>query len=403
MSSYTGLSPKDPNKYLGPNVYLSSIVTRNREPTGADYRQPETGKIYPLGSYWLISANPTTGTQGDLWYLSKIVANVAYWLQVSSGGSGTLIDIQVDAVTAPGVNPVTPLLGEIDFNGAAVANHSVPVETRSRALHAMNLEVQYATSAAATDATKSGLAHFNSTQFSVDANGFVALAGGGIAIDSLGVQATSGGGTNPVVADGTGKIDIAGAVVAAGTNPIRSVSTAANTLQIQAQISQALAATDATKIGLSNFNSAQFSVDANGFVSATQITTGGTFVPALTFGGASVGMTYTTQNGNYTKVGNLVIFVAHIVLTLKGASTGAAFVTGLPFTSGVDRVSCFLNLSDTNIPANTYIILAQIASGGTSIELIYGTTGSPQGGGSIDDTFFVDGAALRVSGFYFTA
>jgi hypothetical protein len=39
--------------------------------------------------------------------------------------------------------------------------------------------VQYATSAAATDATKSGVAHFDSTDFTVDANGFVALAGGG--------------------------------------------------------------------------------------------------------------------------------------------------------------------------------------------------------------------------------
>ncbi len=191
MSNTAGLSPKDPNKYVGPNVYVSSIVSRNRSPTGADYRQPETGKNYPIGSYWIVSINPTTGVQGDLWYLSKIVANVGYWLQLSSGGPGTLLEITVDAATAPGVNPVTPLLGVITFHGAAVANHSVPVETRTRALNQMNLEVQYATSAAATDATKSGLAHFNSTQFSVDANGFVALAGGGLAIDSLGARSFS--------------------------------------------------------------------------------------------------------------------------------------------------------------------------------------------------------------------
>lgn len=206
MTSYTGLSPKNPSKYTGPNVYLSSIVTRSREPTAADYRQPETGKLYPIGSYWLVSKDPTTGTEGDLWYLSKITSNVAYWLQISSGGSGTLIDIEVDAVTAPGVNPVTPLLGQIDFNGSAVANHSVPVETHSRALHEMNVEVQYATSAAATDATKSGLAHFNSAQFSVDANGFVELGGGGLAIDSIHPDS----GTDPVVPTAAGLVNIIG-------------------------------------------------------------------------------------------------------------------------------------------------------------------------------------------------
>lgn len=85
MSSYTGLSPKQPNRYVGKNVYLSSIVTRNRRPTSADYRQPETGKLYPTGSFWLVGENPTTGTQGDFFYLSKIVANVAYWVLIETG------------------------------------------------------------------------------------------------------------------------------------------------------------------------------------------------------------------------------------------------------------------------------------------------------------------------------
>lgn len=83
MTSLTGLNPKDPNKYLGPNVAILSIVMRNREPTGTDYRQPETGKLYPLGSQWIIGKDPTTGTEGDLWYLSKIAANVGYWKKVA--------------------------------------------------------------------------------------------------------------------------------------------------------------------------------------------------------------------------------------------------------------------------------------------------------------------------------
>jgi hypothetical protein len=184
---------------------------------------------------------------------------------VSLLGGGQAVDsFQVQQNTAPGVNPVIPdSAGLVTVSGAVVTNHSVVLETRSRALNAYNLEIQYATSAAATDGTKSGVAHFNSTQFSVDASGFVALAGGGQAIDSIGVQT---GASNPIVPTAAGLVTINGAVVAAGTNPVRSDGTSANTMALEVQISQAIASTDATKIGLSAFDSAAFDVDANGFV-----------------------------------------------------------------------------------------------------------------------------------------
>lgn len=88
------------------------------------------------------------------------------------------------------------------------------------------------------------------------------LSGGGQAIDQVAVQT----GTSPVVPDGNGQITINGAVVAAGTNPVRSDGTGANTLAIEVQTSQAIAAADATKIGLCNFDSASFAVAATGFV-----------------------------------------------------------------------------------------------------------------------------------------
>lgn len=94
------------------------------------------------------------------------------------------------------------------------------------------------------------------------------LAGGSVGIDSVAVQT----GTSPVVPTGAGLITFNGAVVAAGTNPVRTDGTGANTYALEVQISQALAAADATKIGLSNFDSASFAVAATGFV--TLSTTG---------------------------------------------------------------------------------------------------------------------------------
>lgn len=61
-------------------------------------------------------------------------------------------------------------------------------------------------------------------------------------------------------------LNVLGTTVAAGSTPLRSIGSG-NTVTYQAQISQAIAGTDATKIGFAAFNSAEFTVDANGFVS----------------------------------------------------------------------------------------------------------------------------------------
>ncbi len=90
----------------------------------------------------------------------------------------------------------------------------------------------------------------------------LALAGGGTAIDSIALQT----GTTPIAPTAGGLVTINGAVVAAGTNPVRTDGTGANTMAVEVQIAQAIAATDATKIGLCNFDSTSFAVDANGFV-----------------------------------------------------------------------------------------------------------------------------------------
>lgn len=157
-----------------------------------------------------------------------------------------------------------PAGGNLNVLGAVVAAGTTPFRTTGLA-DTLTINVQTSQAIAATDATRIGLAAFNSTEFTVDANGFVSLIGGSLAIDSVAVQS----GTSPVVPTGAGLITFNGAVVAAGTNPVRTDGTGANTYALEVQISQALAATDATKIGLCNFNSAQFSVDANGFVSAS--------------------------------------------------------------------------------------------------------------------------------------
>lgn len=267
MSSYVGLSPQNPARYTGASLYLSTIVTRKRPPTGTDYTQPESGKKYPVGSFWVIGPAPTSGTQGDLWYLAKIVSNVATWLRLSTGSSGPLISIDVDASTAPGTDPVvadgTGVMGIKGGTTFATGTQANPLRTNSLTANNFTIESQLAGANAATlTANKFGVAQFDENHFDVAA-GFVQLQGGGTtpAVTKLGMQS----GTNPVVADATGLITLTGSTATAGTTPVQTVG-GTNTGAVTIQRSQAISAADSTKVGLANFDSADFSVDANGWV-----------------------------------------------------------------------------------------------------------------------------------------
>jgi len=61
----------------------------------------------------------------------------------------------------------------------------------------------------------------------------------------------------------------------------------------------------------------------------------GAWTPTITFGGASVGVTYnaTFTGATYTKIGNRVCVTGYILLTSKGSSTGDAAIGNLPFAS----------------------------------------------------------------------
>jgi hypothetical protein len=104
-----------------------------------------------------------------------------------------------------------------------------------------------------------------------------------------------------------------------------------------------------------------------------------TFTPTLTFGGASVGITYLKQRGTLTRFGNRAFYSIEIVLSAKGSSTGTAIVNGLSIASVNYSDSSFqqpgalrlgaVNSALTNvlqcgvIPNSTTINLTELAAG----------------------------------------
>jgi hypothetical protein len=106
-------TPGRPRQYVGENRTLLPFVTRPRRPTLADYRQPETGKYYIYGTVWQVGPDPTTGTFGELWMLSKIVANQGIWVLLGTSTSGGILTI--NSTVSPDINGNINLLGSTNI------------------------------------------------------------------------------------------------------------------------------------------------------------------------------------------------------------------------------------------------------------------------------------------------
>lgn len=126
----------------------------------------------------------------------------------------------------------------------------------------------------------------------------------------------------------------------------------------------------------------------------------GTFIPVLTFGGASVGITYSSQLGTFTRIGNVVFFRISIILTSKGSSTGVARITGIPVGAlnvVIGGVSVGQNVTMAGL---TGAVIASVASGPNQIVLNQsGATGSTD----VQDTNFTNTTRLILGGSYLLA
>lgn len=280
-------------------------------------------------------------------------------------GSGEAID---SIAVQTGTSPIVPTAaGLVTINGAVVAAGTNPIRSDGTGANTMALEVQISQALAATDATKIGLSNFDSAAFDVDANGFVQLNGGGIAATAFDVQANTAPGTDPVVPTAAGVVIVNGAAVANHSVVLETRSRAANAYNLEVQYSAAVAATDATKSGVAHFDSANFTVDANGFVSAT--TTG--FIKTLT--GNSGGPRSPTANninivGGTSAAGTTPIAVAGAASTLTvNAQTSQALAAADATKIGLSN----FDSSSFAVAATGFVTLSPTGAGKT----ITGDTG----------------------------
>lgn len=365
------LTGTDTSKVITPDDLKAKLGTQTLHglPIGAGSTAALVWTAAPTNGQLLIGNTGNNPTLGNLTSTGGTITitNGAGTINLEAGSSAAIFKIAVETNTAPGVNPVLPDGGgQIQITSAQVATGIIGtnvIRTDAKALNAFTIEIQRSTAVAATDITKNGVSHFNSTQFTVDANGFVATSATGI-INTL--TGNSGGAISPTAGNintlGTGSITIAGAgstlttqltgltnhavLVGAGTATITNVGPTATigqvlqsggaaadpvfstaTYPLTTTISQILYSSAAnTVIGLATANKGVLTTSATGVPVITALAADGQLIIGSTAGApaaalltAGTGIAITNGSNSIS----IAVNTATVMQTLTGNSGGA--------------------------------------------------------------------------------
>lgn len=126
----------------------------------------------------------------------------------------------------------------------------------------------------------------------------------------------------------------------------------------------------------------------------------GTFTPALTFGGGSTGLTYTTRVGRYTRIGDRVFFDLFIQINSNGSSIGTALVGGLPYDCDgnvVAALGCWDIFSDGDDTLPHSFAIINDTTQGMNMYFIDPINGARA---AFTEELLIDGVKLAVNGSY---
>lgn len=126
-----------------------------------------------------------------------------------------------------------------------------------------------------------------------------------------------------------------------------------------------------------------------------------TWTPGIAFGGAAVGVTYTTRGGWYIKVGKVVHFGGQLALSSKGSSVGNAAITGLPYASENDVVNMACAVSVGRYASFSVSVTSMDGIIDSNSAIVSLTTGGAGASAIMNDTHFSNTSQIfHFSGSY---
>ena len=103
--------------------------------------------------------------------------------RATAGSIGAITNLDVDTFTSPGTDPVNPAANDnITITGGQISSGAVGtnvIQTHSKSTNSVTIEIQRAGKSVSSDITLNGVAHFDSNNFDIDANGFVTTLSNG--------------------------------------------------------------------------------------------------------------------------------------------------------------------------------------------------------------------------------
>lgn len=310
-----------PPSLINPSPNSGQVI-----PIAAWQREPlPTDTKYPIGFVVIIGKNPTTGTQGDLWYLSKFVAGVPIWKQFATGDGPPGID---GVITDDGLPAVQP---DVDGNISVVGGTGVVTSGQGPG----------STVTIAVDTSVVTTSYAGNTGTATPTAGVINIIG-----TAPMSSAASGNTINFSVAIADNAETIAGAisnkvVVPSGLNAKLGAQTA-NGVAYGGGSSSALQWTSANTANSILIGGAppQFSTTANIYLGSLSFNAGTSilnrydnvtlFTPSIAGSSSAGTATYTSQYGAYSRIGNMVVVQINLEWT-GHTGTGDMLVTGFPF------------------------------------------------------------------------
>ncbi len=240
-------------------------------------------------------------------------------------------------------------------------------------------------------------------------NNVAPSATSGVPVISQGASAQPVFGTAVVAGGGTGATTLTGVLTGNGTSAVTANAVTNHGVLLGSAsnaVSSLAVATTGTVLAGSTGADPAFTATP----SLTSITLGagsalstyvtGSFTPILQFGGGTTGITYTTQIGEYTQIGNVVFYQLYILLSNKGSSTGNATIVGLPVTSannGQYPPAPVQYFAASSLPANTG---CYVNANSTTIILystVAGTASNPT------NSNFGNTTSVQIAGMYWAS
>jgi hypothetical protein len=125
----------------------------------------------------------------------------------------------------------------------------------------------------------------------------------------------------------------------------------------------------------------------------------GTFNPGLYFGGATVGVTYASRTGAYTKIGNVVFFSLSMTLTSKGTSTGSASINNIGFVPSAAGATTSIFISAVTSGVGDSFITTYMPPASGALGIFKYATGTAT---DLTNADFTNTSIVRASGIILT-